>query len=142
MTIRELAQKAQALNVQALKHKAVSNKSQLIVDLQRKQLRQGKDADNNPLRAYYASYAKYKATLSTYYAPAGVPDLYLTGSFHRGIHMKLSGDDYKLDSTDEKTGKLTGKYGHIFDLNSTSLIQARDSVTFEFNNLTRTALGL
>ena len=142
MTIKELAHRAKAINIPALKQQAVSNKSALIVDLQRRQLRQGKDADNKTMRSYPAGYAAFKETLSTYMAPPGVPDLYLTGSFQRGIHMKLSGDDYKLDSTDSKTAKLEGKYGHIFDLNQTTLPQAQVNVTNEFNSLTKTALGL
>lgn len=142
MTIKDHALRLQKLNIASIKTQAVKNKASLIEDLQRKQLRQGKDADGNPLLAYFASYAKYKATLSTYYAPLGVPDLYLTGSFHRGIRMKLSGENYTLDSSDSKSGKLEGKYGHIFDLNQASMIQAQDVVTFEFNNLVKQQAGL
>ena len=143
MTIKDLAQRARAINIPDLKRKAVTNKETLLVELQRKQIRQGLDANNSRLIPLYpAGYGSYKSTLSTYQAPPGVADLYLTGGWSRGIRMKLQGDDYLYDSSDKsKDDKLTEKYDP-YGLNSTSLVQAQVNVTNEFNQLVKTQLGL
>ena len=142
MTIKELAQRAKAINIPDLKMKAVKNKEQLLTDLQKKQIRQGMDANNSRLIPLYpAGYGKYKSSLSTYHAPPGVPDLFLTGGWSRGIRMKLQGSEYLFDSTDSKDSKLTAKY-QPYGLNTTTLPQAMMNVTNEFNRLVKTGLGL
>ena len=143
MTIKDLAQRARAINIPDLKRKAVTNKGTLLVELQRKQIRQGVNAKGGILGSYRSdSYSAFKQTLSTYQARPGVPDLYLRGDFHKGIKMQLSGDEYFLDSDDEKSVQLQVKYEGIFGLNPNSLPQAQVNVTNEFNQLVKTQLGL
>lgn len=142
MDIKDLARRAKSVNIQELKRQAVSNKAPLLVDLQRKQIRQGLDADGDSLGTYPPGYGAFKETLSTYQAPPGVPDLYLSGMFHRGIRMKLSGDEYEFDSSDSKNAKLTDKYDPLWGLNKTTFPQAQINCTLEFNKLAKEALGL
>ena len=143
MKLSEFANRLSKLNVEGLKVRAVENKAALIEDLQRKQFRQGQDAQGVSLKPYRSdSYARYKGSLSTYYAPMGTPDLYLSGDFARGIKMKLTGNEYFLDSSDSKSDKLTSKYGDIWGLNGTTLPQAKVNVTNEFNKLVRQQLGI
>ena len=48
----------------------------------------------------------------------GVPDLKLTGKFHREIFAEIRGDKVIIDSVNEKTEALVEKYGEtIFGLN-------------------------
>jgi len=101
------------LGLKGLQREAVRNTRELFEDIQRQQLRQGVTARGNEIAPpYMLTYYRYKRTLGTYHAHAPyVPDLYLTGAFHRGIRMKLTGNKYTFDSTDSKNTKLTKKYG-------------------------------
>ena len=141
MTIKELADRARAINIPALKRQAVKNKENVLVDLQKKQMRQGQDGKGGSFKSYPPGYSAFKQTLSTYQAPIGVPDLFLHGNFHRGIRMKLSGDDYAFKSSDSKNDKLTSKYDP-FGLNESTMPQAQILVTNEFDQLAKAALGL
>jgi len=143
MELKTLAEKAKAFSVKATKKLAVSNSSDRLTEIQRKQLRQGKSANDTILGRYDSeSYSRFKESLPTFFAPFGIPDLFLSGEFAKGIKMKISGNNYDFFSTDEKNAKLTAKYPHIWGINATNFEQAQTIVTNEFNNLSKQALGL
>lgn len=85
------------------------------------QMLQGKGKDGKKIGTYRSmSYARMKAQMNTFLAsivPSNV-DLKLTGAFHKGLTMKLSGQDISMTSTDSKADELEKKYGeNIYGLN-------------------------
>jgi len=142
MTIKDLAQAMSRLDLDSLKQQAAKKNQRVIVESQRKQMRKGENAEGMPIGKYRPRYARYKATLSTYMAPIGVPDLYLTGAFHKGIRMATTATDYTLTSTDPKTGKLTAKYGQIFGLNQGSLPAVQTACTKSLGEIIKRRLKL
>jgi hypothetical protein len=74
----------------------------------------------------------------------GIPDLKLSGAFHRQVYAETRGDKVILDSTDPKTQKLVDKYGEeIFGLNKVSKIEfIKESLRPKFLSVIRKALQL
>lgn len=140
-TIKSLARQLRKLNIDKLKRDAVRNQKHLFVEIQQQQLRQGVDSKGKMIQPTYpgfhlGSYAKFKATLSTYHAPMGVPDLYLTGSFARGIKMIIATAKYEFISTDSKYTKLTKKYGKtIWGIATFNMPRIRAACNIELRKL-------
>ena len=85
------------------------------------QMLQGKGKDGKRIGTYRSmSYAREKAKMNSFLAsiiPHNV-DLKLTGAFHKGLTMKVSGQDIAMTSTDNKADDLEKKYGeNIYGLN-------------------------
>lgn len=90
-----------------------------ILNLNRRQLLSGKDADGKSLAPYKSKwYARFKKTLN----PRGVTDLKLHGNFYDGFFM-VGELPLIIWSYDEKTDELVKKYGRrIFGLDEESRI--------------------
>lgn len=101
-----------------------------IADLNTDQLERGVDGTGNNIEPTYRNpvYARLKQRLNS--RPGlGIPDLKLTGSFHRKINAKLQGKVVTLDSTDSKTADLLAKYGDvILQLNEESVEVLREEL--------------
>lgn len=68
-----------------------------VADRKRAELRAGLSGSGGDIKPYYDDgYNVYKKTLSTYQAPNGVPDLYLSGTFAKEIFATRKGWDYEL----------------------------------------------
>ena len=97
----------------------------LIVELQKKQLLQGKDSDGEDIKPLYrsGSYSAVKQRMNS--LPSyGTPDLKLTGSFHRSIYFDAN--TISLKSSDAKTPSLMEKYGEqTLGLNEDSIEEYR-----------------
>jgi hypothetical protein len=79
------------------------------------QLEQQHTTGLNQIIGKYKShpYVKWKSkqpSISPYFSPP-VVDLYLHGSFQKGITTTVEGDTYNITSTDRKTQFLKNRYG-------------------------------
>lgn len=100
-----------------------------ILDLNTAQLEQGKDSKGNFLAAYALdTYAQFKQSLNSA-PPFGIPDLKLEGDFHEGFVLIDEGNEFRISSTDAKTGELVQGYGEdIFGLTEESLNEIRPAL--------------
>jgi hypothetical protein len=137
MTIKELARRMKSTPVQGIVDQAARDSQVEIADVQREQMRRGENALSQPIGTYSPGYLRFKKTLSSYRAPLGVPDLFLTGAYHKSIRMAVSRGEYKLYATDSKAGKLSAKYGDIMGLNENSRPEARKVTTREMTKIIR-----
>lgn len=144
MGIIALANKMKAISLPKLVAEAVSQKTDYIVEVNRLQLRQGEDADEGEEFHFYGSlsYADFKASLSSYKAPLGIPDLFLTGSFQNAMTASVSGNEYKVTSSDKKRAKLEEQYDNIFGINTKKLPLVRAKMDRELIKLFKFKVGL
>lgn len=108
----------------------IAENLEFIEDLQTDQLEQGLDGDGNQITPRYRSdtYARVKQFMNSK-PPFGVPDLKLTGSFHRKIDARISGQKVIITSSDQKTADLLAKYGEaILYLNEQSLDRLKEEL--------------
>lgn len=109
---------------------AVLPNSNLIVGLNRKQIRSGQTASGAPIKPKYSrGYNKMKLQMSSYKAPSMTPDLFVTGSFQKLMQMTTSGTKYAILSRDVKAGDLFKRYKDIMGLDSENKMTARVKVT-------------
>ena len=143
MEVRELNRKLQAVNIEALKLLAVNRNKEVIVQLNRDQMRVGQRADSTPITPQYSrAYGFFKQRQSSFKAPPFTPDLFDSGSFQGAMFLNLSGKQFFITSRDSKLGDLTGRYKNIFGLTTDNTEEARNSTTREFVNLWRKQVGL
>ncbi len=120
--------------------KVVEESKNQAIDLNTKQLFQGRDSQGQSLMGYRnPQYAAFKRSLN----PAGVTDLKLTGSFHESFFAKTDSFPVMFSSSDEKTGELMQKYGkEIFGLDQNNLEEFRQEIKPEVQDLYRDILHL
>ena len=110
--------------------KSAMENETIIADLQAEQMSLGLMRDGEPIRPELRSeeYANIKVSEGGK-APLFTPDLHNTGAFYRGIYAQMTGNEIEMNSTDEKTDDLTGKYGpFIFGLFDTFLSKLSDFI--------------
>lgn len=115
--------------------------SEVIADLNVKQLEEGKRIDGNSIIPEYQSdlYAKAKKAIGAK-PPIGTPDLKLTGSFHAGIYADKKGNYIYTYSSDEKSDRLNAKYRKIFGLTFDSKVYFKPILLDELLKRTRDEL--
>ena len=117
MTLREYYNKLQSIDLQKAKEDAVLANKDVIISLNQGQIRLGRTMKDENIEPYYSDlYLKRKLKMSSYVAPAGIPDLYLTGAFVGAMDVIVDNGEYFLTSWDEKNGFLTNRYADIFGL--------------------------
>lgn len=123
------------INKNALIKDSVKKHEKLILDLNRKQLRSGLKSDGNYIAPDYSpAYLDFKLSLSSYKAPGGVPDLYLSGELQNNMILDIANVQYLIYSTVRYSEKLEQFYGeNIFGLLRAHLEQVRGVVTPDFN---------
>jgi len=92
-----------------------------LIDLNVEQLSKGLTNKGELIKPGYVldSYAQYKRSIGSK-APFGTPDLILEGDFTGSFFTTKKSDGILIDSSDIKTGALTGKYKGAFGLNPAS----------------------
>jgi hypothetical protein len=121
---------ARRMNIDNMKIGAVIPNSNLIVGLNRKQIRSGKTASGAPINPKYSrEYNKMKLQMSSYKAPSMTPDLFVTGDFQNAMQMNLSSTKYTILSRDVKAGDLFKRYKDIMGLDTENKMTARVKVT-------------
>jgi hypothetical protein len=130
-------------NMDELIDRAVFDNEEEIIDLNTAQLSKGKDSLDQLLDEYASEeYAKFKKFLGSE-APLGTPNLKLEGDFYRGFKLEKDGDNYILFSVDEKSDRLTFKYGNeIFGLTEKSIEILKPNLLESFLIELRKSLGL
>jgi hypothetical protein len=142
MTVKELNDKMQAVDVDEMVRQSVIQNASKIVTLNRRQLEVGKNAEGQTVGAYRSSaYAKFKKEMGSK-APYRVPDLKLTGAFHKGFFLEVEDNDYYIQSTDEKAPALAEKYDKIFGLTKESQQVAKEFNTRTLGKIFKQATGL
>ena len=144
MTLRELYQRVKGVDVEALKRDAVQENDKELVEINRqKQLyEKGINAEGVEIwdyRPYKPSTQKKKAGKGQPYDRVTLKD---TGKFYKGMLLKVKGDEYDIDSTDETTRYLKDKYGDIFGIAPQFLTEAQRKVTRSFGRRFKKAVGL
>ena len=115
-TILQSMSALKSLNIRQMAIEAIEKNLRDMVSLNQSQLYEGKTTSGKRFRKY----AKYKTADGREYADMknqmnprpglGNPDLNLTGAFYRAIFAELEGDNFIMDSTDEKSGLLQSMY--------------------------------
>lgn len=133
--VLKFARNAKTLNLESENKKSIIENEQELTDLNRNQLRLGVSSDDSQLGKYKRTkYAEYKASLSSYKAPRGIPDLYVKGGFHEGLRIEIVGKQVIFDkSTADKTPYWWLKvYRGIFGLSKRSLVVGQKLVTANY----------
>lgn len=118
MTIDEYYNKANSINLRDLVQETIIEQGDNIIFLNQYRLfNESKDADGDRL-PYYKSigYSSIKNKMNPSLG-FGKPDLKNEGDFYRGFFVKVTKEEFELDSKDDKSGELKKKYGDkIFGL--------------------------
>lgn len=90
----------------------VEDHTELLADLQRDQMLEGRGVDGEYIRPYYsenpyfktpeaaARYAKWKSIITPNpQRPEDVPNLIINGMFHDSIFAKVSGDEFEMETS-------------------------------------------
>lgn len=106
MGISEIRQRSNQFvaNIDVMIADSLQDVSEELIDINREQMQESKRADDQLITPKYSpGYAKFKGFQN--------PNLKLTGAFHEFMTFLTDGRMFQISSDDEKTGKLTGKYG-------------------------------
>lgn len=116
-------------NEERIVKELLQSKNEEIVDLQKDQLLRGKTNKEENVAPRYSNprYAARKQSMNGR-PPAGVPDLKLTGRYHRGFRAVINSDTIDLQNRDSKDARLSAKYAHIKGLSPKSVAKLRDIV--------------
>ena len=112
-------------NIDNIVIKSAMENENFIVDLNVSQLEQGQTSEGKSIEPEYRSpaYTQYKKLIGKK-SPGAVPDLKLTGDFHRGFFARKTNDWIEIHSTDYKEARLRAKYSDaIFGLKTDNLKQ-------------------
>lgn len=123
-------------NEERIVKELLQSKNEEIVDLQKDQLLRGKTNMEENVAPRYANprYAARKQAMNGK-PPAGVPDLKLTGRYHRGFRAVINNDTIDMQNRDNKDARLSAKYAHIKGLSNKSVGKLRDIVRPELKRI-------
>jgi len=143
MTVRELNDKMQAVDIDQIIRDAVIKNGSKLVSLNRGQLVKGLTSEGEtiepPLRSY--TYAKDKKSAGGQ-APFWIPDMKNTGAFQRDMYLIVEDNDYYIESADEKAPALAAKYKKIFGLTKENKELAKVFNTKTIGEMYKKAVGL
>lgn len=117
-TINELADAVSKLQPMAETLRIVKEQKKDLIRLNQSQLyREGVLSTGEKLKPYRSkAYAEKKNAMNSL-PGLGNPDLFLTGSFFRGMEVDVTGESFSIDSRDGKAANLEKKYSaQIFGL--------------------------
>lgn len=131
-TIQALLDAVRQINLREEVPKIIEQTSYEITALNQQQLYSGLDSKGNKIGKYKSnSYATKKSAKNS--KPGfGVPDLFVTGTFYKGMGVVVKGDTFENNSVDIKTSKLIEEYGEgIFGLTDESKAEYAQNTLFE-----------
>lgn len=142
MTVRELNDKLQTLDVDELVLQAIQLNEKAMVQINREQMEVGKNAEGQSIGYYRSlSYANFKKNIGSR-SPFRIPDLKLTGDFHKGMAMDVEDNKYFIYSTDDKAPDLTDRYGPIWGIAPENQDRAKEINTRTLGRLFKEATGI
>ena len=121
--------------------RAVLKNEKKILDFNRQQMRSGKDNKGNFLTPYSIPYLSFKMKLSSYKAPVGIPDLWVTGELQNEMDLIADGKQYDIVSEAPHTRFVQNMYPNMFDLSPSYLDPARFIVTVDWNRFIHIGLN-
>lgn len=116
-SITTLTERFRRMDTDKLIDESLNETTSDFDNIQRDQLLSGKANTGKEIEPLYRrrKYADAKHDMNP--LPGyGIPDLKLTGSFHRGIDVKAGRESFNIISTDKKAIELEQKYSDIFGL--------------------------
>ncbi len=124
-----LRQRLERVDMSAATRRAAEAAEDDLADLNREQLLSGSGADSKRLRPIYSSdyYARKKHALNPL-AGYAIPDLKLTGAFHKSIRAAAGGAGITFVASDEKAEHLLPKYAPVLGLTYASIAKAREII--------------
>lgn len=142
MTLREFYNNIKSLDVEEIKEQAVMENKEVIIQLNKIQLRSGYTSEGKGIEPKYSDlYLKRKRKMSSYGAPDGTPDLFLNGDFQEQMDVVVENGQYDIISWDVKNGFLTDRYADIFGLTDKHINEAQIPVTNTFIELIKNRLS-
>lgn len=136
MALDDLKNKISALRSFDCKYevqKIVDANKDDIIGKQRNQLLSGLDRDGEYIRPFYSEnpwfkdkkaalrYAKWKASIFPDMGrPLDVPNLYITGRFHRSLFASITSDTYDIRFSDPEGASITAVHKKALGLNQVS----------------------
>jgi hypothetical protein len=142
MNCHEFYIKIKSLDLLRLKEEAVLTNKKVIIKLNQSQLHFGRTIkDEYIFPSYSSAYLKRKMRMSSYIAPTGTPDLYVTGEFYSEMDVIVENGQYEIISFDRKSEWLVPKYNDIFGLDEENINKAQINVTNSFLELVRNQLN-
>jgi len=120
--IHSINKQLKAFDLMAETTIALKENEEAIVILNKDQLSEGKTAIGDTRTYRSLSYWQMKSDMPLYRAPNQRVDWNLTGAFYKGFHIVIKGNEWNIDSTDEKTNDIISDQGEeVFGLNPDSL---------------------
>jgi len=115
--LKELSQKAKAINVRELASDILKQNSGLITKLVEQQLTVGESGKGSNVGKYKSAYyARFKQRIGSQ-APSGVVDLKLSGDLYKGLFVDFKGTSYETDSKVDYSKYQIKRYGkEIYEL--------------------------
>jgi hypothetical protein len=130
MHLKELTEKTNKLNPQKAFQSLVSENNSVFVEAIKKQMYSGKNQFNYGIPYRNENYAKIKRQMNS--GAGGNVDLYVTGSFYRGIGLQQQNTSYYFDSSDEKNTRLKDKYPSMFVYNTQTISEVNTFIINTF----------
>jgi hypothetical protein len=121
--LRRLRDQMERLPMQSIGSDAVAANTEVVADLNRKQLMAGLTKKGEKIEPKYRSkpYASQKTYLNSR-PGAGTPDLKLTGAFHRSIEARAYASQLELMAGDKKAPRLIIRYPGILGLTPDNIV--------------------
>lgn len=115
MTIDQIINNTEALNIAQVIQDSVSETTEELKNYQQQQMFFGSDSEGQPIRRLDGKYAVYAPLTEFIKAQKGQPfdrvTLRDTGSFYRGIQVRVQPGKVMISSMDEKQDSLIERYG-------------------------------
>lgn len=140
-TVMEVLNRIATFDVHRIVKTSLGENRELMLDLNRDQMMQGKRSDGSDITPEYTYFTRLRKMEQG--ANPDVVSLYDTGDFQRDMYLDVGSDTLEIDSIDKKSDDLKAKYGEkIFGLGNNSREQYIEDVFPEFKNKVETALKL
>lgn len=127
MTLHELQRRLKGFDLATEVAASVEETSEAMLNLNRQQLLRGLDSEGHYLSPKYSEdpyfkskesaerYAKWKKAIEPEKTdrPIDVPNLFITGVFHREIRVDVNSSEYKFSDSASFAGGVIGKFGDV-----------------------------
>lgn len=120
----------------------VEENKDMLANLQREQMMEGRGADGEYIRPFYSEdpyfktpeaaklYAEWKQrSFPNPKRPLDVPNLYINGYFHRSIFAKVSGQEFILTTNVELGDKVFDEHPNAQGLNEEKRLHFAETIT-------------
>jgi hypothetical protein len=120
----------------------VDENKDVLTDLQRDQMMEGRSVDGDYIRPYYSEnpyfksaaaalkYAEWKQEITpNELRPLDVPNLYINGRFHNSLKTVMNGDEFSIESDDIKGASIFEEHKNAQGLDEDSRLKFATEIT-------------